>query len=113
MAQQFPCDYCRATIDTSSDDALIVTVSRRVDDDEWEDDVFISGVDHTFRFCKQEHLSAYMENTPLPPLTGEADDDGEDIGVVGCLVMAVVGAVLLALLVGAAYGLYQLVTDLL
>lgn len=108
MASDYTCDYCRAVIDTASDESLIVTVHRRVDDDEWGDDDFISGGTDVFRFCSQAHLTTYMERTPLPAARSENDSD-DDSWIVGCLVILPILVILLALAVGAAYGLYQLV----
>ncbi|MGI9084552.1 MAG: hypothetical protein ACR2FE_04585 [Aeromicrobium sp.] len=100
------CDYCRGTIDTSSDASLIVTIHRRVDADEWGDESFMSGGDDMFRFCSRAHLATYMERTPLPP----AHDD-ESLGPLGVIFLVVLGLVMLSLAIGAAYGLYMLGQD--
>lgn len=113
MAIQVLCDYCRATIDTSSDAALIVDIRRRVDVDEWSDSYFVTGSRDMFRYCSQAHLAAHMQNTPLPPPSEEDDDEDEDLGAIGCVLLLLFAAVVLALAAGAAYGLYQLVTDVL
>lgn len=111
MANTYTCDYCRAAIDTSSDDSLIVTVHRRVDDDEWGDEFFCSGGNDVFRFCSQAHLASHMERTPLP--AAHDDDDEEDLGVVGCLVLLSLALVAIALMIGAGYGLYQFMQEVL
>ena len=104
------CDYCRATIDTSSDDALIVEVRRRVDADEWGDSFIVSGGRDIFRFCSQAHLATYMERTPLPVARSEDDnDDDEESWIVACFVILPIVVILIGLAVGAAFGLYQLV----
>lgn len=98
-------------IDITSDDALIVNVHRRVAEDEWGDDWFVESAKDTFRFCSQAHLAEYMQRFPLPPPHAGVDDDGEmSFGDwIGCLVLALV---LLALLVGAVYGLVSLASRL-
>ena len=111
MASTYTCDYCRAVIDIRSDESLIVAVHRRVDEDEWSDDDFISGGTDVFRFCGQTHMATFMERTPLPPAHGESDEDVVNLGPVGCLVLMVIALVLLALATGAGYGLYQLGVD--
>ena len=112
MEDTYACDYCRAVIDTASDDSLIVEVRRRVDRDEWGDEDFVSGGRNVFRFCSQAHLATYMERTPLP--AARSDDDSEDLGVVAsCLLSVFFGLVFIALAAGSVYGLYLLVQDLL
>ena len=108
MASEYTCDYCRATIDTTSDESLIVSVHRRVDHDEWGDSDFISGGTDLFRFCSQAHLATYMERTLLPPARSE---DDEELGLIGGLILFLIAVVILLLASGAAYGLYQLVQD--
>ncbi|KQY59057.1 hypothetical protein ASD11_05470 [Aeromicrobium sp. Root495] len=111
MATSHRCDHCRATIDTSSDAAMIVNVHRRVDDDEWGDSWFSDSAKDTFRFCSQPHLAAYMGRETLPPpVRGDDGDEGSVATVLGCLL---VGLVVVALLVGAGYGFLALVTDVL
>ncbi len=111
MASEYTCDYCRAAIDIGSDNSLIVSVHRRVDEDEWGDSDFVSGGTDVFRFCSQAHLATYMERTPLPP--AHAEDNEEDMGPVGCLILFLIAVMFLALAIGAAYGLYQLMQEVL
>ena len=63
---QHTCDYCRAVIDVSRPDAMIVSVNRRVDGDEWGDDSFVSGDLVQLRFCHQRHAADYLARTALP-----------------------------------------------
>ena len=109
MATTYRCEHCHATIDTSSDAAMIVNIHRRVDDDEWGDSWFSDSAKDTFRFCSQPHLAAYMERETLPPpVRGDEDDEGSVGGALGCFFL---GLLAVALLVGAAYGFVALVTS--
>jgi hypothetical protein len=100
----YSCDYCRATIDTSSDLPLIVGVHRRVDDDEWADDTFVSGESRWFRYCSQAHLAQHMARAPLPPVDLETHGAGKG------LAWAVAGALVLVVLAG--FGATDLVRHL-
>lgn len=113
MATTYQCFFCRTTIDITSDEAMIVNVHRRIDEDEWGDDWFVDSAKDTFRFCSQAHLAQYMQQYPLPPPNAgvDADDDDWTVGdTVGC---AVIVLLLVALLAGSVYGLVTLVSDLL
>lgn len=111
MATTYQCFLCRATIDITSDEAMIVNVHRRIDEDEWGDDWFVDSAKDTFRFCSQAHLAQYMQQYPLPPpnVGVDADDDWTVGDTVGC---AVTVLLLVALLIGSVYGLVSLVSDL-
>ena len=104
MTDTFSCDYCRGTIDISTDNALIVGVHRRVDADEWDNkpDALMTGEQLAFRYCSQLHLGAHMERTPLPSVT--IDDSGEVAAMFGCLALVLLGAAGVALMV---YGAIQ------
>ncbi len=104
MTDTFSCDYCRSTIDISTDNALILGVHRRVDADEWDNkpDALITGEQLAFRYCSQHHLSAHMERTPLPSVA--IDDSGEVTAMFGCLALVLLGAAGVALMV---YGAIQ------
>jgi hypothetical protein len=99
VTDTFSCDYCRGTIDTSTDAALIVGVHRRVDSGEWDDDAdeLTSGEQLVFRYCSQQHLGAHMERVPLPPV--RIDDSVSAGAVLGCSVLALVGTAVVALAV--------------
>ena len=107
MTDTFSCDYCRGTIDISTDEALIVGVHRRVDAEEWGDqpDGLISGQQLEFRYCSQQHLGAHMERTPLPPVA--IDDSGDAAAVFGCLTLVLVGTAGIALMVYGGVQLWQ------
>lgn len=107
MTDTFSCDYCRATIDTTTDTALIVGVHRRVDANEWDDapDELVSGERLTFRYCSQQHLGAHMERVPLPPV--RIDDSVSAGGVAGCLALTLVIPVIVALTVYGGIQFWQ------
>lgn len=111
MPATYQCFLCRGTIDVTSDDAMVVNVHRRIAEDEWGDVSFVDAATDTFRFCSQAHLAQYMERFPLPPPNAGVDGDDEmSFGDwVGCAALALV---LVALLVGAAAGLVDLVSRL-
>ena len=92
MTETISCDYCRATIDVSSDTALILSVHRDVDDWEWDDDSWWSGRQNVFRYCNRQHAAMHLERVELP--TAESPDEGEDGAFLACSVVSV-------LLVGA------------
>jgi hypothetical protein len=107
VTDTFSCDYCRGTIDTFTDAALIVGVHRRVDAAEWDDrpDELVSGEQLAFRYCSQQHLSAHMERVPLPPV--RIDDSVSPRAVLGCFVGVLLGGAVLALAVYGALQLWQ------
>jgi hypothetical protein len=106
----YPCFLCREPIDTASDEAMLVVVHRLVDDDEWGDDVVLSGSRDVLRFCSQDHLATSVSRQPLPPPVPDQDDDvprwrealdalvfwAVALGVVACLVYGFISFVLLA-----------------
>lgn len=107
MTDTFSCDYCRGTIDTSTDAALIVGVHRRVDANEWGDDPdeLVSGEQLVFRYCSQQHLGAHMERVPLPLV--RIDDSVAAGAVLGCFGLTLVGAAVVALTVYGAIQFWQ------
>ncbi len=80
MPQTFLCDYCRASIDTSSDASILVGVHRKVPANEWgnDADTLMGGDQLTLRFCSKEHLATYMERIPLPAASAEEDISGTE-----------------------------------
>lgn len=107
MAPTYSCDYCRATIDPASADALIARVHRHVDVDEWGDDpdLLISGQHLTFRFCSQQHMGTYLERIPLPAST---PDEGTGAAkTFGIVLLTLAGLAL------CAYGVFSAVRDFL
>lgn len=107
VTDTFSCDYCRGTIETATDAALIVGLHRRVDPGDWGDDPdeLASGEQLVFRYCSQQHLGAHMERVPLPPV--RIDESISAGGMLGCAVAVLVGAAVLALTVYGAVQLWQ------
>lgn len=111
MATTYECSFCHVPIDVRSEDAMIVTVHRLVDENEWDDDDFVTGAQDTFRFCSQAHLAEHARTVPLPPPELE-DDEDEDLTWAERIGCAASIAVLAALLLGATFGFVSLVARL-
>jgi hypothetical protein len=106
VATTYRCSFCGSTIDVGSKESMIVTVHRLVDENEWDDDDYVTGAKDTFRFCSQAHLAEHARTVPLPPPQVEEDDQmtwGERVGCAASLL------VLLALVLGAFYGFASMV----
>ena len=108
MAEAFSCDYCHATIDTTSDAALITRVHRHVDAADWGDDpdLLVSGQHLTLRFCSQQHMGTYMERIPLPAATPE-----KEMTFASAVSVVLLGIVALAAVAVWVYGIVALVRD--
>ncbi|TCI99784.1 hypothetical protein [Aeromicrobium sp. IC_218] len=97
------CDECRELFDPETEGALLLTVRRGVDADEWDDSWIVSGNRLDLRFCSQAHAAEHLATRELPHPAPEDEDEAWALSdYVGLIVM-------LTLLGCAGYGLYALV----
>ena len=107
------CRLCRVPLDIESEATVVAEIYRLVPEAYWDhlDPEEASADLQVLHACSQEHLGEYLSRFPLPPPV--ATDDVDDFGLAGGVGCALAILLVLALLVGAAYGFYSFVDALL